>query len=97
MEEFETLNAALDEIVRLREQLKEAELQNLKMYIADAAGLPLSLSYRLRGNTEAELRRDAWHFAEAIHGRRAFRISEEDALDDRIREALKRVLSRETH
>ncbi|REJ29278.1 DUF4355 domain-containing protein [Caldibacillus debilis] len=57
----------LSSVEELRSKLKAYELENLKIKIANQAGIPLDLASRLNGETEEEIKADAEKLASFVN------------------------------
>lgn len=62
-EKYDAQKSSLEE---LQSQVKSHETQNMKIRIANQAGLPLDLAGRLSGETEEEIKADAEKFSSFV-------------------------------
>ena len=64
---LQTKEQELAQVDELQSKLKSYELENLKIKIANQAGIPLDLASRLSGETEEEIKADAEKLAGFIN------------------------------
>ena len=83
----------LAQVDELQSKLKSYELENLKIKIANQAGIPLDLASRLNGETEEEIKADAEKLASFVNQKPTLPLkqTEPQKIDER-EQAYKKIL-----